>query len=612
MGKVKKIVDGVVVEVDDNTMVKVIENGVVVEKPLSETQLASTEKKNPVEPTVSTNGSQDLQATQELPSTKTLDNIYQKYSALRGLGDVTLKEDPNFTRDKTGAGSIEYFSPEQDNIRYGTGLNTPHPKKGTHGIVYNPNDNTEEDIMLDMLHGMNTVPEYAKLRDAFKKQTLKDRREDINFFYEKDKKEGNAPDGKEAWVNNYVDGLIRSEISTATEGDYALEREGNSPTMKSIASEIDSYLKTGSPRLEKKPTQAAPLEGLGGVSEQATASPSVGQGVLKDVDQTQTTDGELDAVKKSIDRPLMAAQDRAKQESQSGSSLNLSRTEKFVPYDISEPEITIDEEAEGYIPDEFGAYSTSYEETEKDKSLLAQSEVKKQAQKRALKHEIARDQLLSVDVKDKLFDKDYTDSLLDTYAPRGKEGLVGGPGGAQRTVGIRDQEKVDEYQVALNAAKQQVVSEKLSNIMDSGDTAFQSAELNIDKAMNSWLETAKDLETKEGRKDLTFIEDLILDDEYIKKGADISTVHDILQPGYVGGAQGIFDSEIDKFVEENLEDLSIESDEEKKMMKVHLKEVYKSKKKIDKAAGEVAKKLGFDADDVTKDFDKIGEKITGY
>ena len=79
-------------------------------------------------------------------------------------------------------------------------------------------------------------------------------------------------------------------------------------------------------------TQDAPLLGLGAVSEQATVSPSVGQGVLKDVDQTQTTDGELDAVKKSIDRPLMAAQDRAKQESQSDSSLNLTRTESFVPY----------------------------------------------------------------------------------------------------------------------------------------------------------------------------------------------------------------------------------------------------------------------------------------
>lgn len=38
---------------------------------------------------------------------------------------------------------------------------------------------------------------------------------------------------------------------------------------------------------QTEPTQAAPLPGLGGVSEEPTPSPSVGQGVLRDVDQTQ-------------------------------------------------------------------------------------------------------------------------------------------------------------------------------------------------------------------------------------------------------------------------------------------------------------------------------------
>ena len=150
------------------------------------------------------------------------------------MGKVTLKADPNFTRDKTGAGSIEYFSPKQDTVRYGTGLKTPHPKLGTHGIVYNPNENTEEDIMLDMLHGMTSDKEYSRLRDKFKEQTISDRGGDIKYFYEKDKKEGRARDGYEQWLDNYVDGLIRSEISTATQGDYALEREGNTPCLKPL------------------------------------------------------------------------------------------------------------------------------------------------------------------------------------------------------------------------------------------------------------------------------------------------------------------------------------------------------------------------------------------
>jgi len=170
-----------------------------------------------------------------------LNSIYNKYPKLKNLGEVTVKADPNFTRDATGGGSIEYFSPDQEVIRYSTGLNTPHPKKGTHGIVYNPKSNTEEDIMLDMLHGMaDADPKYKELRKKFEQQALKDRRNDVEFFYKKDLENGNAPDGKEWWIKNYVDGLVRSEISESKTGDYAEERKGNSPAVKKMASERKS------------------------------------------------------------------------------------------------------------------------------------------------------------------------------------------------------------------------------------------------------------------------------------------------------------------------------------------------------------------------------------
>jgi hypothetical protein len=44
---------------------------------------------------------------------------------------------------------------------------------------------------------------------------------------------------------------------------------------------------------QTEPVQEAPLPGLGGVSEEPTPSPSVGQGVLRDVDQTQSTGEEF-------------------------------------------------------------------------------------------------------------------------------------------------------------------------------------------------------------------------------------------------------------------------------------------------------------------------------
>jgi SHS2 domain-containing protein len=59
----------------------------------------------------------------------------------------------------------------------------------------------------------------------------------------------------------------------------------------------DKFLSETDPDVKKKgqtePTQDAPLQGLGGVSEESTPPPSVGQGVLRDVEQTQPTGEEF-------------------------------------------------------------------------------------------------------------------------------------------------------------------------------------------------------------------------------------------------------------------------------------------------------------------------------
>jgi flagellar basal body rod protein FlgC len=84
-----------------------------------------------------------------------LSKIYSKYPAFKNMGNITLKSDPSFTKEKTGLGEIEYFSPTQDTITYPTEYKYPHPNLGTHGIVYNPNiNNVEESVRLDLLHGM--------------------------------------------------------------------------------------------------------------------------------------------------------------------------------------------------------------------------------------------------------------------------------------------------------------------------------------------------------------------------------------------------------------------------------------------------------------------------
>lgn len=80
------------------------------------------------------------QIEKDFPSSKAFGTI---------LPDYTIIADPTFTRDKTGAGEIEYFN--EPEITYANGYKKANPVKGP-SLVYNPNSQTEEDIKLDLLH----------------------------------------------------------------------------------------------------------------------------------------------------------------------------------------------------------------------------------------------------------------------------------------------------------------------------------------------------------------------------------------------------------------------------------------------------------------------------
>jgi hypothetical protein len=68
--------------------------------------------------------------------------------------------DPNFTREATGAGSIEYIN--EPNISYPNGYVLNNPTNGP-TIIYNPNDNTEDDVMLDALHALRDLDPHYKV-----------------------------------------------------------------------------------------------------------------------------------------------------------------------------------------------------------------------------------------------------------------------------------------------------------------------------------------------------------------------------------------------------------------------------------------------------------------
>jgi len=183
-----------------------------------------------------------------------LKNIYNKYPALKNLGDVTLKADTSFTVDKTGAGSIEYFSPEQDTVRYGSGYNYPHPRQGTHGVVYNPNENTEQDIALDLLHGLTVDPNYNKLRTEFSNSFISRHGGDFERDWKRENEEtGGDNDGKEQFKKNWIDGQIRNLLFEGTSEDFEkakywegakdvyLKDEGINKTFNNLK----QYLETG-------------------------------------------------------------------------------------------------------------------------------------------------------------------------------------------------------------------------------------------------------------------------------------------------------------------------------------------------------------------------------
>ena len=81
----------------------------------------------------------DTDDTYEPEVINPLDNL-PEWKALEHI-DFTAISDPEFTREKTGAGSIEYFSAEEpEGITYTNGYHRDHPMPGKDVILYNPDE----------------------------------------------------------------------------------------------------------------------------------------------------------------------------------------------------------------------------------------------------------------------------------------------------------------------------------------------------------------------------------------------------------------------------------------------------------------------------------------
>ena len=124
--------------------------------------------------------------------------------------------DSTFTQDKTGKGSIEYFSPkEEEYMSYPNGYKHKNPYVGEASIVYNPSNNNYEDIKMDLLHALRVQdPKYKALVNQIDKMVLEgddDLHSNAELQYDEDyKKYGKEYAPFQNYVENEVDGLLRN------------------------------------------------------------------------------------------------------------------------------------------------------------------------------------------------------------------------------------------------------------------------------------------------------------------------------------------------------------------------------------------------------------------
>ena len=104
----------------------------------------------------------NIVVTRPYPSEQQIKQTIEKeWPSAVGLPQYRITKDPTFTRERTGAGSIEYFNEPSITYRNGTTVQNPNQEPT---LLFDPNTNTVEDIKLDLLHHYREYDkEYQKL-----------------------------------------------------------------------------------------------------------------------------------------------------------------------------------------------------------------------------------------------------------------------------------------------------------------------------------------------------------------------------------------------------------------------------------------------------------------
>ena len=192
------------------------------------------------------------------------DKLLNRYPGFKkALGtegeNLHIIADPNFKAGEHGYGDIEVMFPHVDQIEYTPDYTYKSPFPGDYVIPYNPNsDINKGDIFLDMLHLLRNDEEVQPYIDMFRTAALDQRGDDLMWAWDDEKQnpdyikalESSGTNAFEQFEKNYIDGLLRSELTRrgmgrkTTDKGYKLERSAGSPEMRKAANEIYKYLKT--------------------------------------------------------------------------------------------------------------------------------------------------------------------------------------------------------------------------------------------------------------------------------------------------------------------------------------------------------------------------------
>lgn len=195
--------------------------------------------------------------------------IEKRWPAIKNTSEYHIYRDPEYTSEKTGAGSIEYI--RQPEIKYKNGFILKNPNE-TPTIVFNPDTNTIDDIQLDVIHHFRYAdPKYQQVLKSFEDYLLQNKKGDIfwnselgKIFRDAKQKDSSFSDFidkniNEDYIAQGIDGVIRDLLAPdklRRKSKYQSKENADKQwlfddTSRQLFKSIKDYLETG----ELKPQQ---------------------------------------------------------------------------------------------------------------------------------------------------------------------------------------------------------------------------------------------------------------------------------------------------------------------------------------------------------------------